>query len=783
MEKLSIELDKVSSLLASREYEKAVSALPTDIRYLRPLLEQIAMLNRHGTVCWLVTLLANPFALTLCPEETRRAAAFLLDMSRECCIAKLSLRGLALLVLKTNAPHSEERLSVCGIEISRTTYYSFLLRLSRITRIKAQHIEKNDSAAVNRMKIKIMAANPDSSTLKIYMDLLNERDTRLGWTLSKAFFKVAKHVDAERAVDDLKRRCSSIFANEETWINVCTILGIMVLNGWGVGDIFQIVSEAINYTNEAVQASERVREAALFLLWASVRSCGGLDENMLHLVAARAFFDSSLICRRGAAAVVLEYIGRAERVSGYRLVSLINFHSVKRIEMCSEAVGEAIEIMDCRDAFEDAAIRNLFHSRLESRRQSASCIARYFSAKAASHVVLKDLNTPSDFISALLLTREFIRQGRLAEIAGVVELVGRLRVDAAFSRCRDFNVFVQHYVEIAAHLREHGDEGIVCENLHLFLTKNIHPEEVSRACWMFVGALGDRLVAGLKRRSEAFILANACNAEHRAEVEKVYTDILENGDIDGKTHVMRAVGYMEQPCRFRKYIDEGLENYSIDYRGDSSAALRRESLLASFLCDSPGTSRHFVRLFAGKSKMLRDECIAMCRSSGVFESGFEYIPRRSCPVDVQKLAPARAFLNEFYRSFRAMEQECEVGNDNMFFAAAVDASGLLDQDHLTELVTGLLGSIGHSDASLHTFILETLFQKREQIYPAILRLLEAPSRVTLPLLTTIQRWTEMEEGSRYASAEIRERVLGLAESCEAERDIEAAKSVLCMWSK
>lgn len=748
----------ISDAIESREYGKAISILPTDIRYLRQVLghlEVLGSMSRHGTLCWLTTLLNNPLSLRLMTEDVQRAVRFLLETSLEGAVAKLSLRCLALLISRTcsSHSHSDSGFSICGVEVSRVTYYVFLNYLSRLEHVDPEAVGKEDGVEIKRMKIKIMSNSPGEETLRTYLDMLNEGNARLGWTLCKSFLKVAKHFETEAVVAELKRRCDVIFANENMWINIMTILGIMVLNGWDIGDVSDIISKTVYYNNEVVHSSEKVREAGLFLVWTLVRSSGVLDERHLHLAIARSLSDSSLCCRRSAAAVVLECVGRGQRDFGSRLLSLVNFHSVRRLNTCSAIVGEVLGLVPCGEALEDALIRNILHPRLETKEQSGHCIARHFRGhKAVSYLESTDFRTPSDLVSLLVFIREFVREGRTGELRNVTRIVAELRIDDRFSRYRDFDVFVMYYTERIVDLRMFGDDDAICENLYFILAKNIHPDRVSRACWELVDTnpgFADKLYVSLRRNTEGFIVANARNTRHRDGVERRYMDNLERGDIDRKIFSMRAVRHTESPGRYAEYIHSNLENYSVDSRGDFSAELRKESLLASFLlADETTPSRYFVRYLVDKSKMLRDECILICRSSGIFDCGFEYISRRGSSVDVCKLGPVRSFLEDFHRTFRQLELTSEMGNDTMVFAAAISASAGLGKSHYREFVLGMLGSIGHSDTSLHLFILDSLFRDRLRILDVITELLESgfkdTERLVHSVLVAIDHWVEAE---------------------------------------
>ncbi|ADM11621.1 beta-tubulin folding cofactor D [Encephalitozoon intestinalis ATCC 50506] len=761
-------------LLMEKAYEQAkdhskgpVSVFPTDIRYLKEIMDHIDFLgskNRHGTTQWLEILLQNPFPLKISEERLGKVINFFLEATKTESIRKSALRSLGMLGQKANVKYhytEEPRFYIHGIEVSEIIYYGFLSQLSALGgKVGVIPIKSNDSIVVKKMKIEIMSNNPGCNTLKIFFEMLNERDSRLGWTLCKSFLKVTKYTETDSVVSALKERCNMIFANESTWINAMTILGMMSLRELDVGDVTEIIRKGVSYTNEFVSNSEMVRESALFLLWALTRRNSAMSKDLLCLAVGRALFDPSLSCRRGAAAVVLEHVGRFPEEGREELISLINFHSVKRLRNCSAVVGRVLEMLGCEEIFEDILLKNLFHRNLETKYQSGHCISKHFGGNRVMECISStSFKTSSDFTSLFVLVKEFTEQNRKDEIAKAVEIVAKLKVDSSFCRYKDFHVFVENYLKAVKGLENTENKSVVCENLYMFLTKNSLPEEVSKVSWIFINkneGFAAQLARSIGRGTEGFILSNSRNERYKDQVRKKYLEFLRNGNIDTKTYVMKAIWLSGRVKEYEEHIISGLENYYVDSRGDVSFRLRRESLMASFLMDDNlVSSRYFVRYFVDKSKTLRDECILLCRNSGIFPEGFEYIHREGYSVDSSKLRLVSGFLNAFYNEFKRLESESKLGNDRMLFAASIAASKHLEEEHLKEFLCGVLGTIGSSDTSLCIFITEMVFKTRERFIKIMKTIFSqnfrSYERVMLPAIELVCEIIrlEIEEGNLF----------------------------------
>lgn len=718
-------MERANQLIRDHRRNPA-SAFPTDIKYLKPIMENIDILkskNSQAMALWLEVLLQNPFPLKIDEESLSKMIRFFLEAIKTTKTRKPALRCLGMFAQRANIMYystEEPSFHIHNVEVSELIYYEFLAKLSSFGRkVELAPIEDHDSVIIKKMKMKIMSNNPTDDVLKCFFEMLNERDSRLGWTLCKSFLKVIKYFEAGSAASALKERCSVIFANENTWINAMTILGMMSLKGWDIGDVSDIIIKGINYTNEMVSNSETVRESALFLLWALTRKSNAVGKDLLCLVAGRALLDPSLSCRRGASAVVLEHIGRFPEAGKEEIISLINFHSVKRLNNCSEAVKRVLEILKCEEVFEEILLKNLFHCNLETKRQSGYCISRHFKGdKVVAYISSTNLKTPSDFISILVVIQEFVEKSREHEIEKIVEMVARLKVDPLLFRYKDFDVFVENYLRVIENLKVIENRDIICENLYMFLIKNALPSEVSRISWRFISedeGFASKVAKSLRRGSEGFILANARNNRYKERLEKRYLELLEHGNIDTKAHAMKAIRLSGDIGKYKDHILCGLENYHADFRGDVGFKLRIESLMASFLMEDRAiSSRYFIRYFVDKSKMLRDECILLCKNSGIFHEGFDYIHRKGYSVDPDRFQLVIEFLNAFYIEFKRLEKESRLGNDKMLFMASFEASKYLSMEYQQEFFRGVLGTIGSSDASLRSFIIEEVFKARER---------------------------------------------------------------------
>ncbi|AFN83108.1 beta-tubulin folding cofactor D [Encephalitozoon romaleae SJ-2008] len=733
------------------------SAFPTDIKYLKPIMGSIDILkskNSQAITLWLELLLRNPFPLKIDEESLSKMVSFFLEATKTTETRKPAFKCLAMLAQRANVMHcstEEPSFYIHNIEVSELTYYEFLAKLSSFgKKVQLAPVEDHDSVMIKKMKMKIMSNNPTDNVLKCFFEMLNERDSRLGWTLCKSFLKVIKYVETGSVVSALKERCSVIFANENTWINAMTILGMMSLQGWDIGDVSDIVLKGISYTNEMVSNSETVRESALFLLWALTRKSNAVGKDLLCLVVGRALFDPSLSCRRGASAVVLEHIGRFPEAGKEEIVSLINFHSVKRLRNCSKAVKRVLEILKCEEVFEEILLKNLLHCNLETKRQSGYCISRHFRGdKVVEYISSINPKTPSDFISILIVIQEFTEQSREHEIEKIVETIAKLKVDPSFCKYKDFDIFVENYLRVIEDLRALESRDIICGNLYMFLIKNVLPSEVSRVSWRFISedeGFASKVAQSFRRGTEGLILANARNSRYKEKLGKGYLELLEHGNIDTKAYAMKAIRLSGDIEKYKDHILGGLENYHTDFRGDVSFRLRRESLMASFLMeDRTISSRYFIRYFVDKSKILRDECILLCKNNGIIPEGFEYIGRKGYSVDSDKFQLVIEFLDSFYIEFKRLENESSLGNDKMLFMASFEASKCLGMEYQEEFFRGVLGTIGSSDASLRSFIIEEVFKARERFEKLIITMFyKSCKRVMYPAIEVVCEMIRLE---------------------------------------
>jgi hypothetical protein len=698
----------IRNLLAQGTFGTKMGLIPTDIGYMKHLPELLGGLSQLyplETLHWLGLLLNNPFRISL--EEKHVDGILDLALRHLTGHEKVALRTIALLVHRTGLPY--ERNAIGRRAVDSLTFHMFLNSLSKLKRVECEDICVEDGIMIKRLKVKILSRGDSRRALEACMGMMSTEDSRLSWTLCKALVRICRRLEIGPVVSALKERCVRIFANEALWINIMTVLGMMVLNGWEIGDVDAMLTQALVYDNEFVHKSGVLREASYFLLWALIRA--GAEVRVFQLAVVRALTDSSLTCRRAAASVVLEYVGRRKVSCGQELVRLVNFFTVKRLDKCSELLVELLRICKgYRAVAEDALLKNLFHYKFETKEQSAFCLARCF------HPKIPEAKTPSDYIGPLLFVKEVAKKEK--EDSGVMEGgavavysaaegfsgVLELELDARFFKSRDAEIFVKAYVEAVSTLGRYGD--VVKKNLLTILSRNIHPFETARCCWAITDAcFAGELVLRLQRNTEAFVLANAKSKS--AEVEQKYLQNLAAESVDLRTCTMRAVRFTANPARFSVFIQKGLDDYHVDHRGDISWKLRKESMLAAFAAMESLTSlKYFIRYFVDKSKMLRDDCILICRRNGIFKEGFEFIGREGDFVDLQTFQPVRPFLDQYYERHRYLLYTTSLGNDRVHFKAALEAASLLDSIYLGEFLTGLASTISCSDAAMHAFLAE-----------------------------------------------------------------------------
>lgn len=356
-------LGKVIKVVSEeKNIDKASLSLPTDIFHISEIVKNLHSEDQTvklAILLWLPQILRNPFKLSkfIDNEEMGHLKSFLLrSLNQTCCrqikkkiilsiafLACNSLRsensfdlptafsGIALSERHTNDffnlffRFEGENFYIFGQKVHVIDFYSCLKQLSKLISVPDKYISfcDSDSTIIKRHKVKIISYNADSGIeeLKKLISCLNFNDSKFGWTLSKSIYRMKRFIDKKAFVSDLKEMISGqIFSDEQLWINVMTILSFFLLDNEDIGDV-NFLNQALLFDREFNTKAKCLREAALFLCWCLVRKDYGL-KNIIHVVVFVALFDRDLSCRRAAASIVQEFIGRNQQTK--KLLELLS---------------------------------------------------------------------------------------------------------------------------------------------------------------------------------------------------------------------------------------------------------------------------------------------------------------------------------------------------------------------------------------------------------------------------------------------------------------------------
>jgi len=347
-------LSKVIKVVSEeKNIDKASLSLPTDIFHISEIVKNLHSEDQTvklAILLWLPQILRNPFKLSkfIGNEEMGHLKSFLLKSLNETCCRQIKKKiFLSIAFLACNNLRSEnsfdlstafsgialsekhthevfnlffrlegENFYIFGQKVHVIDFYSCLKQLSKLISVPDKYLPfcDSDSTIIKRYKVKIISHNADSGIeeLKKLISCLNFNDFKFGWTLSKSIYRMKRFIDKKAFVSDLKEMVSGqIFSDEQLWINVMTILSFFLLDDEDIGDV-NFLSQALLFDREFNTKAKYLREAALFLCWCLVRKDYGL-KNIIHVVVFVALFDRDLSCRRAAASIVQEFVGRNQQ--------------------------------------------------------------------------------------------------------------------------------------------------------------------------------------------------------------------------------------------------------------------------------------------------------------------------------------------------------------------------------------------------------------------------------------------------------------------------------------
>ena len=324
--------EEIEELLEGKRFAEASKRLPTELCHLKALVGDMHGRSCMLSICWLNTLLRNPFDLRkiLTSEEYGDLEHFLfgqLDRPLHPALRKMLVADIALLVNNEVDAFSQSdgKFFIRHRPVCENDFYGILTQLSKIVEPGSMVSENNkilfelrsdNSVNVSRYKIKIRSHLSGYDTakddIKYALGFINYDDVRFGWTLSKAIFRISRFLNRESVMESIVALLQSeIFGDEQRWINCLTVVGLFLLNGGSLADI-SFVRRALTHDREFVFKSANLRETALFLIWVAVRcnSAACNDQELMNAVVSMSLFDQALNCRRAAATVIGEFIGR-----------------------------------------------------------------------------------------------------------------------------------------------------------------------------------------------------------------------------------------------------------------------------------------------------------------------------------------------------------------------------------------------------------------------------------------------------------------------------------------
>ncbi|ELA41775.1 uncharacterized protein VICG_01127 [Vittaforma corneae ATCC 50505] len=612
-------------------------------------------------VLWIENLLLNPFGIfkILSERQFNFLTDFLISFVVECtkstvighnvrkneinlkwAVKKHILRCLALLAKSTlntsDSPMHKTRevytvntdhtsYAVFGHPVSAVSFYCFLKHLSIVygellqtnpTSDLILNFEDDESLVVKRYKIKILSNISNErnvlDSLRVLLTMINHESSRLGWTLCKAIHRMSRSIDRKSLVCDLIESLGQrIFSNEQCWINVLTIISFIVLEMGNdveepLFDDFNFVNIALSYDNEFVQKSSSLRESALFFVWSVVRStaCIALEQYNLDSVISRvvfmSLFDREFICRRAAANVLQEILGRMavneNSLSKYPLLLepetlfTINGSSVKRRPECLKSFSQ----IKHKTPFEPFVFNSLYSFDKETREMSASAVAAYFDP---FKVPIK-YKTVSEVDGTHLLINECIHNsnsgtehkcsnGRNDQettlcLSNIIDNFGSFINSFSLTnltyKIRNMDLAIESYLKIAKYF----DLSVFFTNFIFLVNRNFSPVSMQGSSQvLFENPEFSRRLFALINKNSTSVLVNSNNRLFKAEVLRKYTENLEKRILI--QHSIEAITLMKH---FPLYdhplislIKDYLSDYSVDFNGDIGYFNRRASFL------------------------------------------------------------------------------------------------------------------------------------------------------------------------------------------------------------
>lgn len=755
--------DRVLELTeAEREVAKMELTMPTDIHYIKEvvgILPHAPLSRRCPLLVWIQVLLKNPFDVSrfITTMELDVLKLFLLD-SLTCPdhrLRKVAIRAIALLV--NSVSHggeglysmSEREFLLLGREVSEMDFYSFLKQLSKIGSVPRKYVEFSDSdhVVITRYKIKTLSyfsASPVSDMKKM-MNFINVDDARLGWTLSKSMYRLSKHLDKYNLVKDLKDLISgAIFGDEQLWVNVMSLLGFFAFDGNSVGDVCT-ATEALLYDKEFVQRSTSVRESALFLHWCMLRSSLPIGDAIYTIVFV-SLFDRELICRRAAASIVQEYIGRAQGTvdllgKGQGLddgILQIDPGSVKRPENCLRifcAIGQ-------KHPYRQLIFDMLYSFNRLRRIQAAEIIARFYDPLGAPlrYETVSEIDGLHFLIAnALKIASNSSPSLRDSLKRHFKDTVSRFVLTPQMYRVRNMQGAIESYLM----LHDIADSEPFKRNILFLISKGFNPE-------LILGAMGpymqdpdfSKAVFSAINKNPSGILANSRNVLLRSQCICRFLANLESRT--NARYTIRALTEMDAYTDDVRCTVKGfLNDYTVDMCGDSGYFNRKEALfyflkLRNKVHVPDVAIEHFIiRFMADKSKRLREDTLKALLSGSYarFKQDFGYIYNTAshCQPALALDGNCAARIEKFFLIHAELSKEC--GNEQAYFRALF--ASFPDSEHFHY---GIINTLSASDRRLFEIITELASPMKDKLAATALGLIKRRTLVgpSLRLFLTLK---------------------------------------------
>lgn len=748
-------LETAQRLIEEGRYFEACAAFPTDLCHLRPLIQGIDTHSKETAACWLNTLLKNPFDMSklLRDEEYETLVDYLFAQLAGACyvVRKILLKDIALILshragrLAEGVLHEDNYFTVAGHRISEIDFWNLINQISKLNKeIKALFFNgkirvglkpgEGDSVCLKRHKIKIISHLSTRETAKgdaeWLLGLMSFEDAKLGWTLSKAVFRISRFLEKRSIIGTIQKMIGGdVFGDEQLWINALTILGLFVLHGDAPSDI-SFVQRALLHDKEFAPKSINLRETALFFVWCCARSgyamdlaagkgtgsgkendpgsnrsdvtaacaddgrLSGLLEGIIRTVVIISLFDRDFKCRRAAAALLDEFVGRCaeERLValfGNQMagIALIDQASVKRADACVEIFKR----LEYKEKYRAHVTGMLYHYTRTVREQAAVLIAQYYDASEveARYETLPEIDGYN------LLVYHNNRENK-----------EKIFVEKAFDagsllKVRNGECAVQSYLKICAYA-----DGETLKRCLLFLINRNSNfcDEIADAVHHLRGdAEFCRTIFALANKNECALIANSQNSLFSEK----FAEICKKNLATRKNAVATIRALRRHDSDLRECVVAFLDDYTVDAGGDTGYFLRRESLLymlARGYCTS--IEQYLIRFAADKSKRLRDEimCYLLSGQFGEFVSDFSYLgqARAQCGYIHHALLHSAAQFKEFFIKHR--ELAASVSNDEAYFTALFHAFGTPTAFGNKDFMIGIISTLSTASRTLFDIV-------------------------------------------------------------------------------